>query len=450
MFDKNIWLRQANIVADVIEKAPKFDKDFRISPEEFSARQKKVWKMLQAEGADCGVVYSDEHYCGDVPYLAGNNNIIVEPIAAVLGKNGLYFIAGIEAAIVAGQFCHRSGVKIRSVDILNVGSDNYPENLLTPMDIIEEACGEKPKKIALLSSKGVFPIGMYKCLEAIAGPENVVDLSKKYFRIKYEKSDTEMRLIEESTLIADSMVEGMLRVLRPGMTETQVAGWGYAIAKELGAEDFGFDVMVTTGKNNKTMVGRASNSIIKEGDIVHIGASPKRDGLCGATRVSVMCVDSPSKLSKNYKHYIDFLQEAFVFSVEKFKEIASKSLKGCEHEKAMIDFYRSRAESLEKAVGFSIPRFETLKGYVTSHNTGYTECQECYGALSCDFDEYCAEQMALMLDVGLKGYYETWGETAIPDLDYIVLERTVGKFEHDVRVFNRLPLNVQGFVGEAF
>ena len=84
MFQKASWNHQAKIISSVLEKAPEFDKGFRLPAKEFEARQKKVWDMLQREGADCGIVYSDEHYCGDVPYLAGNDNIIVEPMAAVL------------------------------------------------------------------------------------------------------------------------------------------------------------------------------------------------------------------------------------------------------------------------------------------------------------------------------------------------------------------------------
>ena len=98
MFDSSVWTKQAEIIRSVLEKAPSFDKDYRLPPEEFARRQDRVREMLKAEGYDCGIVYSDEHYCGDVPYLCGNNNIIVEPIAAVISQTGLYFIAGWRAA----------------------------------------------------------------------------------------------------------------------------------------------------------------------------------------------------------------------------------------------------------------------------------------------------------------------------------------------------------------
>ena len=450
MFDGKIWKQQANIICKVLEQAPAFNKDFLLPPEEFTARQRKVWDMLQKEGFDCGVVYADEHYCGDVPYLAGNPNIIVEPIAAVLSKNGLYFIAGLESGIVAEQFCHRSGVKIRKVDILRVDNPDYPGNLLTPSDIIEEACGGKPKNIALLTTKGVFPLGLYNTLKRYVGEENIGDLSKKYYQIKYEKSMLEMQLIEGSCRISDSMLEGMLRILRPGLTEAQVAQWGYCIAHELGAQAMGFQVMVTSGKNNRTIVAAASNRVIQEGDVVHIGVSPKRDGLCGAQRATVMCVKNPSQITKSYRTWMEFLQGAYAHAVAEFENIAKNNLPGYLHEQSMIAYYNQEAPRLRAQTGLPLERFSELKGYVTSHNSGYTECQEFYGALSCDFKDPLANTMVLMLDVGLKGFYDTWADVAIPGLDYIVIEKTAGKFGDQVRILNRLPVDLQQFVGEAF
>ncbi len=450
MFNKTVFENQSKIVASVIEKAVKVDKQFLLPPEEFTQRQKNVVNMLTENGFDCGIVYSDEHYCGDVPYLAGNCNIIVEPIAAVISKKGLYFIAGLESGIVAEQFCHRSNVVIRKVDILSLGSKSYPDDLLTPDDIIEEACGGKPKNVALLTTKVLFPLALYECIKAYVGEDNISDLSGGYYRIKYEKSMNELRLIRESCAISDAMMEGMLRVMRPGMTEAQLAGFGYLIATELGADDFGFKIMVNAGESNRTMVARATNRIINEGDIVHVGVSPKRDGLCGAQRASVVCVKSPDLITKEYDIWMTFLREAFEHSLNEFKRIAQYDLLGSEHEKSMIKFYADKAAELEEKTGRSLSNFSELKGYVTTHNSGYTECQEMYGALACGFNEKCAKNMVLMMDVGLKGYRDDWSKIAIEGLDYLVIEKTTIKTGKDVEVLNKLPLDLQYLVGESF
>ena len=96
MFDIRSWSKQANIIADVLSKAPNFDKTLRIGKDEFQRRQKAVYEALAAAGFDGGIVYSDEHYHGDVPYLGGNTNISVEPVSGIVGKNGFAILAGLE------------------------------------------------------------------------------------------------------------------------------------------------------------------------------------------------------------------------------------------------------------------------------------------------------------------------------------------------------------------
>ena len=81
MFNVREWSKQANIIADVLSKAPKIDKNLRVDRAEFECRQKAVYQALHAAGFDGGIVYSDEHYHGDVPYLGGNTNISVEPVS---------------------------------------------------------------------------------------------------------------------------------------------------------------------------------------------------------------------------------------------------------------------------------------------------------------------------------------------------------------------------------
>lgn len=449
MFDKNSWMKQAEIVSQVLEKAPSFEKGYMMPAQEFKLRQENVWGMLKQKGYDCGIVYSDEHYCGDVPYLAGNNNIIVEPIGAVLGKNGLYLMAGPESAIVAEQFCLRSGARIRVMDILNLGTGQADKNLDTPAAIVTEACGKAPEKVAILSSRTFFPVGLYQELSEQLPQAQIDDLSEEYYKIKYNKSKLELKLIEESCRISDVMIEAMVRILEPGLTEAQVAQWGYAVANELGADEQGFKIMVMSGESNKTMIGRATNKIIQEGEVVSIGVAPKRDGLCGAQRVSVVCVKDPSQITDQHRILMEFLEGAFQFSVDEFERIVKEKLPGNTHEKSMIQYYRDREEKIERELGISIDEFSELKGYVTSHNSGYTECQEMYGALSEKMKDDLPENMVLMMDAGLKGYGKDWSEIRIPGLDYLVIEKTLIKEEEHVRVLNQLPANMQEFVGKA-
>ena len=93
---------------------------------------------------------------------------------------------------------------------------------------------------------------------------------------------------------------------------------------------------------------------------------------------------------------------------------------------------------------------ERLKPYTGTHNAGYTECQEFFGAITLDSEEPLGEQIVTMLDVALRGIGDRWNDVIIPGLDYIVVEDTLGKFGRTVEDFNRqIPRNAQPMVGNA-
>ena len=62
-------------VLTVLENCETVDKNLHVSTSEFRRRQKATYAALEKRGLDVGFVFSDEHYCGDVPYLGGNTNV---------------------------------------------------------------------------------------------------------------------------------------------------------------------------------------------------------------------------------------------------------------------------------------------------------------------------------------------------------------------------------------
>jgi hypothetical protein len=120
------WLSDAGKIAGVLSDAPSIDKTLRVEKEEFLQRQRKVIDALERAGLEAAFVYSDEHYNGDVPYLGGNTNISVEPVAGVIGKNGFHILAGLEGGYVAEQLAPRSGASVHKVEMLKLADEDYP------------------------------------------------------------------------------------------------------------------------------------------------------------------------------------------------------------------------------------------------------------------------------------------------------------------------------------
>jgi hypothetical protein len=285
-------------------------------------------------------------------------------------------------------------------------------------------------------------------LEKIVGPENVVDAQELYQRIRYEKSDIEMALIRDAAVIGDAMMRCMLAVLRPGLLETQVAGWAYWVAKELGSEENGWDVMVTSGEANRTLIGKALNLPIRAGDYVHLGAAPKRDGLNACVRRSLVAVDADSKVTSNQKYWFDFLEQAYQIGDAAYRRVAKERLPARLQEQALVDFFAAHSAEVSKRYGKTL-QLELLKPYTGTHNAGYTECQEFYGAITLDSNEPLGQQIVTMLDVAIRGIGDHWNDLILPDLDYLVIENTLGKFGERVENFNELPINVQSLVGKG-
>jgi len=444
------WLEEAKIISKILSDSPKIDKQKRIGKNEFRQRQKKVIDAITKEGIDAAFVYSDEHYNGDVPYLAGNTNITIEPVAGVIGKNGFHVLAGLEGGYVSEQLGPRSGAKIHKVEMLKLADEEYPIDAERIEDVIEEAAGCKPKVIGLLTPRAVFPVAIYDFLKGyLGGNGEIVNAQEIYYKIKYEKSQTEMDLIGDASLICDKMIKGMLAVLKPGMMETQVSSWGYLVGQELGAEEMGFDVMVTANEANRTLIGKSLNRVINEGDMVHLGVAPKRDGLTACERVSVVCTKDPSSITKEQKYWFGFVEDAFRVGLDAYRKVAKDNLPAKLQEQALVDYFKSKEGEVEKLIGKKI-NLARQKPYTGTHNAGYTECQEFYGAITLNSYEPLGNRIVTMLDVAIRGVGSKWDDIVIPGLDYLVVEKTLGKFGPEVEVLTKLPINVQHLVGKVY
>jgi len=449
-FRSRQWLEEASTISKILEEAPFIDKSKRIGTEEFKQRQRNVIDALAANGIDCAFVYSNEQYSGDVPYLGGNTNISIEPVAGVIGKGGFHLLAGLEGGYIAEQLAPRAQIKVHKVEMLKLADEDYPVEAEKLEDVIEEAAEGRPKVIGLLTPRAVFPVDMYEYIQTYLGKSGkIVDAQLLYYKIKYEKSPVEMDLIKDASLICDEMLKGMLAVLKPGMYETEVSAWGYAIGQELGAEEFGFDVMVTANEANRTLIGKALNRKINEGDIVHLGVSPKRDGLTSCERVSIVATMDPKKITPQQKFWLEFVEEAFRVGLNGYIKIAREDLPAKVQEQALVDYFKSREDEVSKMIGKKI-NLVRQKPYTGTHNAGYTECQEFYGAITLNSEEPLGNRIVTMLDVAVRGVGNMWNDIIIPGLDFVLVEKTLGKFGKEVEVLNKLPINVQHLVGAKY
>ena len=231
----------------------------------------------------------------------------------------------------------------------------------------------------------------------------------------------------------------MLAAAVPGASETQVAGVGEFIMKELGAHRPGFPTIVTSGPRNYTVIGPATERVIETGDLVSLGVSPTWHGYHGVLRRTVRVGAEPTP---EQRELIAAVEGLYITVMEAAQRAAAENLPSNSIDQAGKAYLEGlRLHSL--AGELTAPH----EPYTFIHNTGCSECQEGYGAVT-PYTEYpLAERVALMLDVALLGF-EHWGEPLLPTL-YAVVEDGLWKDGADLFAYTELPLDAQPLVGEV-
>jgi Xaa-Pro aminopeptidase len=470
----------------IVEKSPKIDRHFSIYRDEFIERRRKTWKALsEKESIDVAFAFSDEHYSGDVPYLAGNTNYSIEQVAFGLGPDASTsgIIAGFEGVYIAAQLANRAGIRVYPTESLQLADEIYPVEGFSLESILETIAGNKVRRIGLLTPRQVIPDGIVSNLEDIVGKENVVDTQIPFQKVKNLKSANEMRLIEDAGYVTSLALRAMLAVMEPGMEETEVAAFGDMLAKWMGCERQGFQTMVGSDTACVTMIGPALNRQLRKGAFMHMGTSFKRDGLTACCRRSLFTNNAGITPYRNYFRKI--VEEGFAVGFNAYVDIVENNKPAKKQEQVLIDFFNAKtqelltlvksstgddaAQLLKEKLFVEIPGITKglarMKPYTGTHNSGYTECQEFYGAITLDSEEPLDQQVVTMLDVALRGRGSKWlgkeFEQIIPGFDYWVVEDTLGKYGNTVKNltgeiqpgnkvvkgFGKIPINVQPLVG---
>ena len=157
-------------------------------------------------------------------------------------------------------------------------------------------------------------------------------------------------------------------------------------------------------------------------------------------------MDSPAKVSSEQRYWFDLVQGGYDVGELWYRKIAAENLPARMQEQALVDYFSAHSGEVSARVGKTID-LASLKPYTGTHNSGYTECQEFFGAITLDSHQPLGRQIVTMLDVALRGIGNYWDDVVIPGFDFCVVENTLGKYGTRVERLTRLPIDVQEFVG---
>jgi len=142
-----------------------------------------------------------------------------------------------------------------------------------------------------------------------AKPEKVVvrDATPILSALRMVKEPEEIERIQAASRVADLGMQAAAAVLRPGVSESQVAAEGEYAMRQAGAEDF-WRTYVSSGPRTNIAHGLPTHRVLEAGDLVMIDLHPIVNGY-SADLCRTLCVGQPTdEQQAAYDVYLDAQQ----------------------------------------------------------------------------------------------------------------------------------------------
>ncbi|CAG8749054.1 9349_t:CDS:2, partial [Ambispora leptoticha] len=99
-------------------------------------------------------------------------------------------------------------------------------------------------------------------------------------KLRAIKTEKEIKRMRQAAQITDQTYQKVLKLIKPGMSEKELAKLIRHVFEEFGAEELSFDTIVVSGKNGALPHGQPSDKLIKEGELITIDFGCKYQEYC--------------------------------------------------------------------------------------------------------------------------------------------------------------------------
>jgi Xaa-Pro aminopeptidase len=240
----------------------------KIPQSEFEQRTARIQAELEKRGLDALMVYGDEYRKENLRYVC-NFWPIFERAACFIPKNGLPVLAGApEGEIYAREMSAWDDVR----NVKEFACVSVPEEIDYPLasfssfaEILGEVLGGG-KKLAIVGLWDI-PGPIMERIQSAGNGLKISDGSAIINDLRIIKTPAEIACLREAGRQACIGYEQLLKTAVPGNTEVMAAGAAEGAARMAGAEDINFTVF-GSGKRAATVIGRATEKVIADGDMV--------------------------------------------------------------------------------------------------------------------------------------------------------------------------------------
>ena len=167
-------------------------------------------------------------------------------------------------------------------------------------DEVAKLCAEENIN-ALAFEEDFVSFAEYSVLEEIIEETPLVPIHGMIEELREIKDENEIATIQKACQIADQGFEHVLKFIRPGMTEIEVANQLDFYMRSLGATSVSFDTIVASGLRSAMPHGVASEKVIEQGDLITLDFGCYYDGYVSDMTRTFAIGDPGEKLKEIYQ-----------------------------------------------------------------------------------------------------------------------------------------------------
>ncbi len=238
-------------------------------------------------------------------------------------------------------------------------------------------------------------LSQFKVLNSV-GDIEWKQLDEAIESLRQVKSMNEIAHIRQAAAITDQVMEQVNDIIRPGMSEREVAWELEKRMRELGADGMAFPIIVASGSNAARAHHQPTNKTIEDGDVIIVDMGAQCNGYCSdLTRTFHL----GSEEDERFKNLYPLVNHAQKMALENLRPGMSGKA---------VD---SLARKVIEAAGF-----QDAFGHPLGHGLGL-EVHELPRISSLEGNNDIRAGMVFTVEPGV--YFSDWGGIRIEDLVYV-------------------------------
>ena len=280
----------------------------KISKLEFYSRIERIREKMRSEGFDVCFVYGDEYRRENLRYVSNYWPIFERGALLIPLAGEPVLLAAPEGERVCREMSAWQDIRLVPDFACVTVPDaiEYPQAHYT--NFLEAfrsmSSGGKLSRVGVAGMDAMS----HNVLETIRSslPDvELADANNLMFELRLIKSQEETACLKEAARIADAGYLALLQSSAVGKTELQLAAAAHEAAYREGAENVVF-CLVSSGERVGTIIGRATNKVIEDGDMVMAALAVQYEGYIATVNFPFVV----GTMSAIQRELIDLLIEA--------------------------------------------------------------------------------------------------------------------------------------------